>query len=374
VGQRLKSGVVPKLHVVLLHQLQYFHLKILRNHEDLLFHVLHVLLEEIVGQCLKFGVVTKISKLTSHFSESSWVNTSGQELFPSCMWYFYTSSSTFIFKYSANCIIDHVQVQCHVPRSENPLLLQRHCHRNGNSFEGKSWNRQGPHQESVLGYCLFGSQFGVTNGLTLRNSSDKFMLKPSPVFHHLQIAIPSNAEMSSSLCQLSWKELLLLGLFLVHHRPVDICAAFPSHSPVHHHPVDICAAFMSHSPVHLCPVDICAAFLSHSPVHHRPVDICAAFTSHSPVHLHPVDICAIFPSHSPIHLHPVDICAAFSSHSPVHHHPVDICAAFLSHSPMDSFMWIFAMTSTNTLITSCAFLSPDTQWHVVRKVVGKSLP
>jgi hypothetical protein len=166
------------------------------------------------------------------------------------------------------------------------------------------------------------------------------MLKPSPVFHHLQIAIPSNAEMSSSLCQLSWKELLLLGLFLVHHRPVDICAAFPSHSPVHHHPVDICAAFMSHSPVHL----------------------------------HPVDICAIFPSHSPIHLHPVDICAAFLSHSPVHHHPVDICAAFLSHSPMDSFMWIFAMTSTNTLITSCAFLSPDTQWHVVRKVVGKSLP
>ena len=31
VGQHLRSGVVPKLHVVLLHQLQYFHLQVLRQ-------------------------------------------------------------------------------------------------------------------------------------------------------------------------------------------------------------------------------------------------------------------------------------------------------------------------------------------------------
>jgi hypothetical protein len=95
-----------------------------------------------------------------------------------------------------------------------PFALMKNCQRNCNSREGESRNRQGPHQESVPGYCLFGIQFGVTNGLTLRNSSDESTLKPSPVFHRLQIAIPSNAEMSSLLCQLSWNAPLLLGLSL----------------------------------------------------------------------------------------------------------------------------------------------------------------
>ncbi len=58
------------------------------------------------------------------------------------------------------------------------------------------------------------SSFGVTNGLTLHNSNDESMLKPSRVFHHLQIAIQSSAEMSSSLCQLSWNAPLSLGSYL----------------------------------------------------------------------------------------------------------------------------------------------------------------
>ena len=108
---------------------------------------------------------------------------------------------------------------------------------------------------------------------------------------------------------------------------VDICAAYPSHSPVHHRSFDICAAFPSHSPVHHCQVDICAALPSHSPVHHFPVDICAAFPSHSPIHYRQVDICAAFLSHSPLHLCPVDICAAFSS-SPPPFHQVNICHGY----------------------------------------------
>jgi hypothetical protein len=145
VGQCLKSGVVPKLHLVFLHQLQYFHLQV------------------------------------------------------PCQLYHWPCPSS---------------MPCSLEWEVNPLLRQRHCQRNGNSRKGESWNRQGPHQESVPGYCLFGIQFGVTNGLTLHNSSDESMLKPSPVLHHLQIAIPSNAEMSSLLCQSSWNAPLLLGLSL----------------------------------------------------------------------------------------------------------------------------------------------------------------
>jgi hypothetical protein len=52
-----------------------------------------------------------------------------------------------------------------------------------------------------------------------------------------------------------------------------------------------------------------------------------------------------------------------------HHHP-SIRSTFV----IATIVQIFASALTSTLITSRAFLSPDTQWLVVHDSAGKSLP